>query len=362
MKPTQIAEGIIRAILYLFLITLGAYCLYLLQSLIIYIVFAAILSLIGKPIAGFLVSRLKFNKTIAVVTTMLFFILILLGVISLIIPLIIQQSENLSLLDVQSLEIKVNKLFEELSNYYGWNKSSIEAFLSGNNWVSTLNLGAVPEFLNSILGWLSGFTIALFSILFISFFLLKDSHLLERSLLIFFPNDTQARLKGAFSEIKNLLSRYFIGLFFQISILFAIYTTILVIFGIKNAMIIALLCSLLNLIPYVGPIIGGMLMFVLTMTANVEADFRTVILPKSMYVMIGFIFGQLVDNFFSQPYIFSKSVKSHPLEIFVIVISAGILFGTLGLIAAIPLYTAAKVIFKAFYANNRIVKSLTKDL
>ncbi|MGB2245976.1 MAG: AI-2E family transporter, partial [Flavobacteriaceae bacterium] len=69
-----------------------------------------------------------------------------------------------------------------------------------------------------------------------------------------------------------------------------------------------------------------------------------------------------VDNFLSQPLIFSTSVKSHPLEIFIIIIVAGILFGTIGLIVAIPCYTALKVIFKEFYSNNKIVQSLTKDL
>ena len=94
------------------------------------------------------------------------------------------------------------------------------------------------------------------------------------------------------------------GLLLQISILFVLYSIVLVIFGIKNAVITAFLCALLNLIPYVGPLIGGMLMFILSMTANLEADFSTVILPKSIYVMIGFVLGQLVDNFFSQPFYF----------------------------------------------------------
>ena len=78
--------------------------------------------------------------------------------------------------------------------------------------------------------------------------------------------------------------------------------------------------------------------------------------------MIGFIIAQLVDNFFSQPFIFSKSVKSHPLEIFLIIIIFGLLFGITGLIIAIPLYTAIKVIAKEFWSEYRIVKRLTKNL
>ena len=268
----------------------------------------------------------------------------------------------MSLLDVNALETKITRLFEEISSYFNWNNANWKAWLLEKDWMNTLNLTAVPEFLNALLGWVSGFTIALFSLLFISFFFLKDAQLLERAVLVFFPPKNHQRITKSFEKIKDLLSRYFLGLLLQISILFVLYSIVLVIFGIKNAVIIAFLCALLNLIPYVGPLIGGMLMFILSMTANLEADFSTVILPKSIYVMIGFVLGQLVDNFFSQPFIFSTSVKSHPLEIFIVILAAGLLFGTVGLIVAIPTYTALKVIFKEFYAHNRIVQSLTKDL
>ena len=103
-------------------------------------------------------------------------------------------------------------------------------------------------------------------------------------------------------------------------------------------------------------------MLLLTMSSFLGADFSSVILPKSIYVMIGFVIGQLVDNFFSQPYIFSKSVKSHPLEIFFVILAAGTLLGPVGMIVAIPVYTAIKVILKEFLSENKIVKSLTEDL
>ena len=54
MKPSSIAQGILRSILYLFLIAVGVYALYLLQSLITYILIAAVISLIGRPITVFL--------------------------------------------------------------------------------------------------------------------------------------------------------------------------------------------------------------------------------------------------------------------------------------------------------------------
>jgi len=169
------------------------------------------------------------------------------------------------------------------------------------------------------------------------------------------------RVKKSIEKTKHLLSRYFLGLLLQISILLIIYSIVLAIFKVENAFIIAFLCALLNLIPYLGPIIGGFLMMILTMTSFIAADFSTVILPKTIFVMIGFTIGQLIDNFFSQPFIFSNSVKSHPLEIFIVILASGTLLGPIGMIIAIPLYTTLKVISQEFLSQNKVVKSLTKN-
>jgi predicted PurR-regulated permease PerM len=176
------------------------------------------------------------------------------------------------------------------------------------------------------------------------------------------PNGAEGRFSKSLETINDLLSRYFIGLLFQITILFLLYTSILLIFDINNAVVIAFLCALLNLIPYVGPMIGAVIMFVLSMISNIGQDFQNDILPTTMYVMVGYLIAQLIDNFASQPIIFSKTTKSHPLEIFLTIIIGGLLFGVVGMIIAVPLYTALKVILKEFLADNKIVKSLTKNI
>jgi len=362
MEAKNISQGIINAILKLGLISLGVFLLMELKVLLIYLVVAAIISLIGRPIVLFLKNKLKFNNLLAASFSLLVLVGVLFGIISLFIPLVIQQGENLSLLSVDELEYKLEKLMNEISLFFNLDPTNIAQYSSLKNIINTDNLGAIPEFLNHLLSILGSFTIGLFSVTFISFFLLKDSHILENTILVFVNDKSEGRLKKSFEKIKNLLSRYFLGLLLQISILMFMYSIILLIFGIKNAIVIAFLCALLNLIPYIGPLIGAVLMMFLTMTSNVEADFSAVILPKTVYVMIGFFIGQLIDNFFSQPFIFSNSVKSHPLEIFIVIIAGGTLMGTTGMIFAIPLYTALKVIFKTFMSENKIVRSLTKDL
>lgn len=362
MTSKTIAEGILRALGIIVAIVVLLAFLYKISAVLIYIAIAAVASLIGRPIVLFFRQKLKFNNTVAVIITMVFLVGVVAGVIALFVPLLIQQGQNLSLLNIDALQTNLEDLYRQLLQYIGVKSEDLEQSIKDSHLFANLNFGILPDFLNSIIGILGSFSVGLFSVLFIAFFFLKDSKLFEESILTLIPSNKENRFQHSMETIKNLLSRYFVGLVFQILILFIIYSIVLFIFGIENAVVIAFLCALLNLIPYIGPIIGGILMAILTMTSNVGADFSSVILPKTGYVMIGFIIGQLVDNFFSQPFIFSNSVKSHPLEIFLIIIIGGLLLGVAGMIIAVPGYTALKVILKEFFSENKIVKSLTKNL
>ncbi|UOB17154.1 AI-2E family transporter [Abyssalbus ytuae] len=366
MNSKIIANGILKAIAILIGIALLMFFIYKVQSVIVYILIAVVISLIGRPFVLFLRRHLKFTNTLAVILTMLIMVLFFMGIISMFIPLIQEQGQNLSLLNIDELHINLKAIYKEISDYFNLSprevEESIEEGLKETDWVTNFDFSAIPNLLNSIASLLGDFSIGFFSVIFISFFFLKDSKLFENSIMMMVPEDKESKVKNSFDKIKNLLSRYFIGLLVQITILFIFYTVILLIFGIENAVVIAFLCALLNLIPYIGPLIGGILMIILTMSSNIGQDFSSVVLPKTIYVFIGFILGQLVDNFFSQPFIFSSSVKSHPLEIFLIIIIGGLLFGVVGMIVAVPAYTAIKVILKEFLSDNKIVRSLTKDL
>ena len=366
MNPTIISKGILRAVGILAGILLVMYFLYAIQSVLAYIALAAVVALIGRPIVYFLRKRLKFPNTLAVVITMILMVSVLAGIIAMFFPLITEQASNLSLLNIDELRIKFETLYQEITRYFQASPEQVNNLIKETdieeNILDKFDIGFIPNFLNSFFSVLSSASIGLFSVLFISFFFLKDSSLLKKALIAFVPDTKETGMIKSIDKINSLLSRYFVGLLFQILILFIIYTIVLLIVGIENAVVIAFLCALFNIIPYIGPIIGGVLMVFLTMNSNLGADFSSVILPKTGYVLIGLVIGQLIDNFFSQPIIFSNSVKSHPLEIFLVIIIAGLLFGILGMMVAVPGYTVIKVILKEFLSDNKIVKQLTQNL
>jgi len=359
MTSNTITNGILKAIAIIVGVLLLGYFLYQVQSIIVYVAISAVISLIGSPIIRFL-KRIKFPNTLAVITTMLLLLGVLTALISMFIPLIIKQGQNLSLLNIEQLQDNIQNLVNQINDYFLARGFDVLDEIKNADLFS--NMTAIPNLLNSVVGTVGNLSIGLFSVIFITFFLMKDTHIMENSAYVIIDDKYESKLRRSLKTIHHLLSRYFIGLVFQITILFVIYTIVLLIFGIENSIVIAFLCALLNLIPYVGPLIGGVLMLFLTMSSNLGQDFQEVILPTTIYVMIGYVIAQLIDNFLSQPLIFSNSVKSHPLEIFLIIMIGGILFGVTGMIVAVPTYTAIKVILKAFLADNKIVKSLTKDL
>ncbi|MFM1808520.1 MAG: hypothetical protein RLZZ242_1245 [Bacteroidota bacterium] len=366
MTPQHLTKAIVQSALSLFGLAALAYSIYLIREVIVYLLLAAILSLIGKPIVTLLNQRLKLPNVAAVIATLLIQLVILFGLVALFVPMLFSQGEQLSLLDVEELSNKALLAIDQM------NQAIIERFpqLTGyidfrellTRWFESINLDFLPSLLEQIGGAFGSLSIGLFSVLFLTFFFLRDQRLFRRGILTLIDDEKEQKTLESIDKIELLLTRYFVGILFQLTILVSIYAIALFLGGVKNALTIAFLCGLFNIIPYIGPIIGAAIMLLLTLIADVPLDFATETVPKLFFVLGGVIIGQLVDNFFSQPFIYSKSVRSHPIEIFLVILCSGLIFGIVGMIVAVPMYTSIKVILKVFYREHAWVRKLTKDL
>lgn len=362
MTSKIIANGILRAIGFLVLAVVSLYLLYLIQSVLIYLVIALILTLIGNPILDFFKKRLKFKHIWATIVTLFIFVLFIAGFILMFIPLISSQGENLSLLKTSEIEKNITQLTEQTAAFLESHNIDSKQMLKEANISSKINFNFIPNFLNVVLGTISSIGIGLASVLFITFFFLKDRLMFVVGAKKLIPDSHEEQILNSLHKTNHLLSRYFIGLLLQLFIVFLLYVLVLFIFGIPNLLIIAFLCAVLNIVPYIGPLIASILAAILTLLSNLGSDFQTEMLPTTIYVLIGFWIVQVIDNNLSQPIIFSKSVSSHPLEIFLVILIAGFLSGILGMVIAVPLYTILKVIGKEFFPENAIIKLLTKDI
>ena len=357
MISKVITYGILNALKKIIIFSLILYFFYLIRPILIYLSISLIITIILTPLILFLKRRLKFNNSLAAITSMSGLILIIGLLIKSFIPLLVEQARNLSLLNSTELQTSVNKIIEKYSDLYFTNDSNFINSIINSKLFNQLDLSYITELLNNIIAGLGSFSIGIFTIIFITFFFLRDSEIIINKIKLLIPKGIKSNVNDSISQINALLSRYFLALIIQITILFILYLILLSIVGINNVLIIAFLCALLNLIPYVGPLISGFLLTILTLTNYIDIDFGAIILSKVIYVVIGFVIVQAIDNFLIQPILFSKSVKSHPLEIFLVILIFGYIFGITGLILAVPSYTIIKVILRTVYSKNLVVKS-----
>ncbi|MBT8273351.1 MAG: AI-2E family transporter, partial [Bacteroidia bacterium] len=204
MNSNTISKGILKAFSILVGVSLLLYFLYEIRSVIVYIAVAAVFSLIGRPIVIFLRRRLKFKNIFAVITTMVLYVALLAGLVSLFIPLVAEQGQNLSLLNIEQLQSNIENLYREVVTYFELNRIDIEQSIKDSGFLTNIDYSVIPNFLNSLVSGLGSFSIGLFSVLFILFFFLKDSKIFEDGIMTFVPDQNELRVKKSINKIKDL--------------------------------------------------------------------------------------------------------------------------------------------------------------
>jgi len=343
------------------------------RNIVAYVLISGVLSLVGRPIVD-LLNRVKVWKwVIPKSISALIAILVLWGVIFIslftFIPLVSSQVEQFSSIDSSKILQLVQSPLEKIENTIAFFDRDLATEVSLNDYVMTkissvLSATFIQDFLQSLMAVFGNLAVAIFSITFITFFFLKDDRLFFESIMMWVPDQYIEGARRALSSIKALLTRYFIGIIIQSICIMIIITIGMSIVGLefRQAITIGLIIGTLNVIPYVGPWLGGGIGIIMGVAANLDQDFSAVILPMVSYMMLVIIITQLIDNLVFQPVIFSNSVNAHPLEIFIVILAAGSFAGVAGMILAIPSYTVLRVIGKEFFNNFKAVQVITSSL
>ena len=354
-------------------VALAGFILWYFSSIVAYVLVAAVLSLVGRPLVGLLgrirIRSFRIPDSINALVTLILIWLLIFGFLRLFVPLIANEANELSQIDTEILINRLEKPVESLEKlYYDFNSGNsglrdFEDFIS-EKIRSVLNISFITNIFSSIFTLLGDMFIAIFSISFITFFLLKDKSVITDFIILLIPEKHEEAIRNAMASVRNLLIRYFIGIAGQITTIMIMVTLGMLIVGIdfRLAMIIALVIGLLNIIPYLGPFLGGTIGILLGIANNLHMDLSAELLPLVGSMLIVVLIVQVTDNVLFQPLIFSSSVKAHPLEIFLVILAAGTLAGIPGMILGIPTYTVIRVFAKEFLSQVRVVKKLTRNI
>ena len=228
------------------------------------------------------------------------------------------------------------------------------------------NVSNVTSVISSVTSFVTSLVVGLFSLVFISFFFVRDETLFRTIVSALVPDRMEGKMAKSLGDIEGLLSRYFVGLLVEmtgVALLDFLGLWIIARLGFSNALGIAFIAGILNIIPYVGPLVGEVVGVVLAVILKygTGVGLGVNIWVFALIVLAIMLTTQLVDNFVYQPLIYSTSIKASPLEIFIVILLAGHMGGVVGMLVAIPAYTVVRVIASQFFPDLKLVKRLIPD-
>ena len=358
------------------ILIVGAICWFF-KSVIIYILAAVVVTLIAKPVMKLLqkiqIKGRKLPDWFLAAFTLLVIVSLLMAVITMIIPIVSSIVKGISLSNIESaagqISVPLANLNEMLRNAFpslGRDLKIETALLAEIQ--KLFDVSKVSSIIGSATSFLSSFGVGLFSVVFIGFFFIKDDDTFTNIVTALVPDKHEKNAAAAISDIGYLLSRYFIGVMIEVTgvaLINFLGLWLIARLGINAALGLAFMTGILNIIPYVGPLLGGalgtILGLILKYSSAVPIGLDVSFWTFTIILIAIFCFTQLIDNFLYQPVIYSTSIKAKPLEIFIVLLIVGHIGGPLAMIVAIPCYTVARVIafrfFRRFKAIRRLIPS-----
>lgn len=332
-KKNKKITNFIILILVIFLIFILYFKIKTINSVVNIILISLIFSYSLKPIRNILTERLRLNKRAASIIIILGIFIITGIFLYILIPSILKESNNITdiigniddYIDVLYSKLKINEI-EFLKNIYVIINEKLNTFL----------VTFSESFLTNILEGIENI-ISLAIIPIVTYYFLVDGELLFHKLLLILPTEKRIVIKKVLTHIDKVLSRYIVSQLFLSLIIGVITSIALLILGVDFAIPLGIFNGILNIIPYFGPIIGGLpAVFVALISSPKRALFTALVV---------FLIQQIEGNILS-PKITGDSTNMHPIIIIILLLIGEKLGGFVGMIIAVPIGVIIKVIYE----------------
>ena len=372
MEQERSIDRLARYLIIAATLAILAYLCWYFKSVLVYIIVAFVVSLIGQPVMRLLRKIRVRGKSapdgLLAILTIVLILGTLILVVTQVIPVVTGIVRDAAVLNSVTADgnplDRVNDWIIGLFPGLGPDFNIITILMDKLREVT--NLSNVTSVISSVTSFVTSLVVGLFSIVFISFFFVRDETLFRKIVCTLVPDRMEGKMAKSLGEIEGLLSRYFVGLLVEmtgVALLDFLGLWIIARLGFSNALGIAFIAGILNIIPYVGPLVGEVVGVVLAVIlkygTGVGLDVN--IWVFALIVLAIMLTTQFVDNFVYQPLIYSTSIKASPLEIFIVILLAGHIGGVVGMLVAIPAYTVLRVIASRFFPDLKLVKRLIPD-
>ncbi len=244
--------------------------------------------------------------------------------------------------------IDINELKELVSDKIDSLQGMIESkydinVISTDKYLKQLSDNIFKSWESGIAGFFTATSTIIFQIVILpvfTFFLLYYRTKMANFILMLSGRKNKPKAIHIMREVSDITASYVGGIFTVVFILAILNSFGLFIIGVEHAIVLGILAALLNLIPYIGTIIGGLIpiLYVLLMEDN---PFHTI-----LKIIIMFIIVQFIENNLLTPNIVGNNVKINPLAIILGLLFANIVWGVAGMLVVVPCMAIAKIIMR----------------
>lgn len=356
----------ILKITYIFVIVIGVYAMTLIsKEWGIFKFIGTILNILTPFFIGFIIAWLfnpivtwlhkqKVNRILGTIIVYIIFLGFIYLMLAAIFPLLAEQVNDI----VAALPEVINSIKDFIDNFFkNFSSSSIDLssvkteilnYISnfGRNLTSTLPT-KVMSIITSVFSGLGTFGIGLI----IGFYMLFNFDNVSSTMINFLPKNIRSMTKDLLSQINETLFGYVQGTLFVSFVIFITSYIGFLLIGVEAPLLFAAFCGITNIIPYIGPFIGGVPVALVALSQNVATGVLVII------YMVGI---QWLESMVLQPIIMSKAMKLHPVTILIGLLIFQHFFGILGMIIATPVIATAKTIF-TFYNNKYHLTKYTEE-
>jgi predicted PurR-regulated permease PerM len=307
--------------------------LYLARSIIVPVVFGIIIAIVLHPLVNFFVRR-KMNRVLAIIITLLVSSVIIAGLGALIFSQASQLSESWPVL-VEKFAQMSKQAITWTSGYFDINPLKVQAWAAKAKadllHTSTSVIGQTLVSAGNTLFVMFMVPVYVFVILYYQPLLINVIHKL-------FSKNKQIQVSEIIMQTKKIIQRYLIGLMIEFVLVAVLNSIVLLLLGIDYAILLGVIGALLNLIPYIGGVVGTAMPMIVALATKDSAWYAVGVLAA--YTLV-----QIIDNNFIVPKIVSSKVKINALASIIVVIAGGALWGIGGMFLSIPLLAIVKLIF-----------------
>lgn len=303
------------------------------RSIIIPFVFAVIISIILHPIVNFFID-LKIKRIISIIITLLLSLLICAILAKVLITQVIRFGDSWETLVEKFNEINKDTV-SWFSYYFDINPKKIHVWIAETK---TEFFDTRISEIGKTLAILGNGMVIFFLIPVYVFMILFYNPIIIEFFRRLFGAHNRSEVSKIITEIKVLIQRYLIGLSIEVVIIATLFSVGLLLLGIEYAIILGVLGAILNLIPYIGAIVGALFPMIIAIITKPSPWYALLVLAL-------YIFVQFIDNNIIIPKIVASKVKINALVTIMAVILFGTLWGIPGMFLAIPFTAIIKLIF-----------------